>query len=106
MTSDQNQVLTKALKAIALSYDDPAHLPKVLASGQDALARIILEIAAQTQIPVERNEQLVELLDKQKPGPVISQPALKVLSEVIAFLYHTDSQWKAKHGDLRPVLER
>ena len=85
------------LKAIALAYEDPTKLPMVLASGQDALARLILQIAEDQNIPVQQNKELVALLDKQSSGPILSTKALKVLSEVIAFLYHSDSLWRTQN---------
>ena len=93
------------MKAIALSYDDPSRLPQVLASGNDELARLIIEIARNAEIPIKENKELVALIEKQKSGPIISSKALKVLAEVIAFLYHTDNLWKQKHSKLASVLE-
>ena len=84
------------LKAIALGYKEKKSLPTVLASGQDELARLILEIARNADIPIQENKELVSLLEKQKPGPIVSPRALKVLAEVIAFLYHSDRLWKEK----------
>lgn len=87
---DESVKSKNVFKAIALAYKEPDALPSVLASGNDELARLIVEIAMNAEIPVRENKELISLLDKQKSGPIISPRALKVLSEVLAFLYHTD----------------
>lgn len=94
MDSSTKNNLHSPLKAIALAYDDPDKLPRVLASGNDELARLIIEIAKSAEIPIQENKELISLLEKQKSGPIVSARALKVLAEVIAFLYHTDNVWK------------
>ena len=93
MKKDANSAVSNnALKAFALAYKEPDCLPAVLASGQDALARLIIEIARNANVPVQENQELIALLDKQRHGPIVSPKALKVLSEVVAFLYHTDTK--------------
>ena len=87
---ETNGKCKNGFKAIALAYKEPDALPSVLASGNDELARLIVEIALNAEIPIHENKELVSLLDKQRSGPIVSARALKVLSEVLAFLYHTD----------------
>ena len=98
MTETSGGPLNNPLKAIALAYKEPDSLPSVLVSGTDELARLIIEIARNSEIPIQENRELVSLLDKQKSGPIVSPKALKVLSEVVAFLYHTDSLIKGEAG--------
>ena len=102
--SDADKSKISNLKAIALSYDDPNTLPKVLASGEAGLAKLIIEIATSSNIPVQENKELVSLLESQKRGPVVSPKALKILSEIVAFLYHTDKQWKERHANFENSL--
>lgn len=79
---------------MALEYSDPQKIPKVLVSAEDALARMIVEIAENEEIPVQENKALISALGEQKAGPIISEKALKILAEVIAFLYHADQHCK------------
>ena len=104
-SSIQKKTSKIPLKAIALAYDNPDCLPQVLASGNNELARLIIEIAKNAEIPITENRELVSLLDQQREASIVSSKTLKVLAEVIAFLYHTDSLWKKNHSKLTAFLE-
>lgn len=98
MIKKESSKIKAPLKAIALGYKSSESMPTVIASGQDELARLIVEIARSSDIPIQENKELVSLLEKQKPGPILSPRALKVLAEVIAFLYQSDKLWKEKQA--------
>jgi flagellar biosynthesis protein len=82
--------------AYALQYRDPAALPQVVASGSGELAKLILQLAEEHQIPIEERGDLAELLKRVPQGAQIPEESLHIVAEVIAFLYHCNEQW-AKH---------
>lgn len=93
------------LRAVALQYDDPNQLPRVLASGIDALARNIIALAEKNNIPIHQDNHLAELLSNATPGDTISRKSFRLVAEVITFLYHSDQEWQASHSKLKPVLD-
>ncbi|MBN8548714.1 MAG: EscU/YscU/HrcU family type III secretion system export apparatus switch protein [Deltaproteobacteria bacterium] len=91
--------------AVALQYLEKDELPKVIATGAGEIAREILEIAREHQIPIEEDSTLTDLLSKVNVGSAISPESFRLVAEVICFLYHSDLEFKKKHADLAPVLE-
>lgn len=83
-------------KAVALRYDMQGVAPKVVAIGAGDLARRILELAAENNIPVQRNNSLIDVLCKLKINQNIPHETFKVVAEIFAFLFKTDLLWKEK----------
>lgn len=83
-------------KAAALKYDkDRDNAPKVSAKGAGHVAKNIIQVAKQNDIPIVEDEDLIELLskveiDKQVPGNMY-----KAVAEVFAFLYDVSKNTKA-----------
>jgi len=104
--SDQDEkARAKRQRAIALEYHDPTALPRILASGAGEIARRIVEIAEASGIPVNQDDSLSDMLAKLDIGSAISPQSFKLVAEVLAFLYHTDREWREKHKHLKDVLE-
>lgn len=101
MTSNQSRA-----QAIALQYTEQDELPRIIASGAGELARQILELAKKHNIPIREDEALTEMLSKLNVGAYISPESYQLVAEVISFLYHTDKEWRGRHPELKPVLER
>lgn len=75
-------------KAIALGYDiDTDHAPKVIAKGSGALANNIIKIAKENEIPIKKDEDLVELLSAIDIDKEIPESMYKAVSEIFAFIY-------------------
>ena len=91
-------------KAVALHYDDPTELPIVAAGGVGDVARRIVDIAREHGIPVERHEQLAEMLAGAAWERQIPQESFVLVAEVISFLYHLDNEWRTRHSFLDTVL--
>ncbi len=94
----------KRLQAIALQYLEGDRAPRVIASGAGELARRILELADEHQIPVRRDDTLVELLSKLDIGFEIPQEAYQAVAEILAFLYRTDEAWRMKKAESNPSM--
>ncbi|MGB5919591.1 MULTISPECIES: EscU/YscU/HrcU family type III secretion system export apparatus switch protein [unclassified Arcobacter] len=85
----------KILKVAALKYniqDDTA--PKVVAKGSGELASNIIKIAKENNIPIKKDEDLVELLTKLDVNQQIPNNLYKAVAEVFAFIYDLSKQNK------------
>jgi len=72
--------------AVALEYDG-SNAPKVSAKGIGNLAEQILELAKQHDIPLQADNELVEILAQIKLGDDIPEQLYYAVAEVIAFAY-------------------
>lgn len=85
-------------QAFALTYRAEDQLPKVLMSGKNEIADLIIEIAALSEVPVQENEKLCEMLKGTTAQQSLSSQAIKVLAEVIGALYQADRMMAAKEA--------
>ncbi len=88
--SDLDRQLVVALKYIR-SQDD---VPRVVAKGRGVLARRILQLAKEHNVPVHRDEDLVEVLIKLDLGDPIPPELYKVVSEILAYVYTMNAKAK------------
>lgn len=106
MTTSEN----KRQKAIALKYDIGEKAPHVVAAGAGEIAKKILEMAKEHNIPIQENDSLVEILSKLDVGYQIPPETYRVVAEILAFLYRTDSLWRKrqeeKYKNIKPMLNQ
>lgn len=77
-------------KAVALKYDDStSSAPKVTAKGEGFTAKNIIKIAEENDIPIKKDEDLVELLSKVDIDREVPPEMYKAIAEVFSFLYAT-----------------
>lgn len=81
--------------AVALAYDGQ-HAPKVTAKGEGDLARQILSLAEEYEIPLHEDPALVEVLARIELGAEIPRALYVAVAEVIAFAYMVTG--KFPHG--------
>ena len=93
------------VRAVALQYEDPNELPRVIASGVDELARNIIALAQKNNVPIHQDSELASLLSDVAPGNSISKKTFRLVAEVISFLYHTDKDWQSQHSKLDAILK-
>lgn len=74
-------------QAIALTYDG-SNAPTVSAKGEAELAREILAIARQYEVPIYENADLVRLLSQLELGDAIPEALYLTIAEIIAFAWH------------------
>lgn len=80
-------------EAIALSYNPGQHEgPKVIAKGKGVIADNILERAAQHNIPIYEDPNLLHLLGQLDLNESIPEELYQAVAEVFAFIYHLDKQ--------------
>jgi len=78
-------------KAVALKYDkvnSPA--PEVTAKGYDIIARRIVELAREADVPIVEDVALVSALLSLEVGDVIPESLYRAVAKVLAFLYKLD----------------
>jgi len=75
-------------KAVALEYNKALdNAPKVTASGKGETAKNIIKIARDNNIPIKKDEDLVELLSKIDIDKEIPGSMYKAVAEIFAFIY-------------------
>jgi flagellar biosynthesis protein len=72
--------------AIALNYDGE-NAPRLSAKGQDELAKRIIELAREHDVPLHQDPQLAAVLAQIPLGEEIPEALYRAVAEVIAFAY-------------------
>lgn len=90
-------------KAVALGYDiDVDQAPKVIAKGKGELANNIIKIAQDNEVPIKKDEDLVELLSAIDIDKEIPDSMYKAVSEIFSFIYDlTTIERKKREFDLK-----
>ena len=79
--------------AVALSYDETRdEVPRVVASGQGALAERILELAFANGVKVRQDADLVKLLSLVEVGEEIPVDALIAVAEILSYVYRANGR--------------
>lgn len=75
-------------KAVALRYNKTKEkAPRVIAKGQGKTAENIIQIAELYNLPIKKDEDLIELLAKVELDKEIPDSLYKAVAEVFAFVY-------------------
>ena len=78
----------KKEKAVALEYDNQKNsAPKVTAKGEGRTAQKIIELAKEHDIPIKKDEDLVEMLSKVELDKEVPQEMYRAVAEVFSFIY-------------------
>ena len=91
----KEELTNNTSKAIALKYDmEKDSAPKLVAKGKGETATNIIKIAKDNNIPIKKDEDLVELLsqidiDKEIPGSMY-----KAVAEIFSFIYDLSNKNK------------
>lgn len=72
--------------AIALKYDGE-NAPTITAKGRGEIAQEIIELALNSDVPLDNNPELVKLLSSIPIGDSIPEALYVAVAEVIAFAY-------------------
>ncbi|UOQ93206.1 EscU/YscU/HrcU family type III secretion system export apparatus switch protein [Halobacillus shinanisalinarum] len=88
----------KRKEAIALGYQtEKDQAPKVLAKGKGIIADNILDKAKESNIPVQEDATLVELLSELNINEQIPEDLYHVVAEIFAFIYRADQEGEKNH---------
>ena len=75
-------------KAVALKYDRSSNsAPLVTAKGEGFSAKKIIQIAKEHDVPIQKDEDLVELLSKVEIDKEVPAEMYKAVAEVFSFIY-------------------
>mgnify|MGYP004449288241 CR=1 FL=1 len=77
-------------KAVALKYPKGVEAPVIVAKGLGKKADKIIEIAEESNVPVEENEGLVDLLGLEDIGDIVPESTWKVIAEIFAFIMENE----------------
>jgi flagellar biosynthesis protein len=90
-------------RALALRYHpEKGELPAITAKGRGAIAAQIKAIAAEHGIPVQRDGDLVAVLDKLDVGSPIPTVAFSAVAEIPAQLYRANAAMAAGGPEAAP----
>jgi len=82
-------------KAVSLKYDDGKNnAPIVTSSGQMENAKKIIKIAEENNIPIKKDEDLVNMLSEIEINQEIPVELYKVVAEVFSFVYEMANEEK------------
>jgi len=77
-------------KAAALRYDQKKEkAPRVVAKGEGKNAENIIKIAALHKLPIQKDEDLIELLSNVEINKEVPDALYKAVAEVFSFIYKT-----------------
>jgi len=88
----------KDLKATALQYDSTKdNAPKVVASGERLIAEKIINIAQQNNIPIQKDEDMVEMLSQLELNQQIPTHMYQAVAEIFSFIYEITNDKRDKN---------
>lgn len=75
-------------KAAALQYDQLLNnAPKIIAKGEGNVAKNIIKIAQDNNLPIKKDEDLIELLSQLDIDKEIPTDMYKAVAEIFSFIY-------------------
>ncbi|MDQ7061414.1 MAG: EscU/YscU/HrcU family type III secretion system export apparatus switch protein [Sulfurimonas sp.] len=78
------------LKAAALRYDKTQeNAPRLVAKGEGKTAENIIKIAQLHDLPIQKDEDLMELLSNVEIDKEVPDALYKAVAEVFSFIYKT-----------------
>lgn len=80
-------------KAAALRYNtDKESAPRVVAKGEGKSAENIIKIAELHNLPIKKDEDLMELLSKVELDKEVPAALYKAVAEIFSFIYKTTNK--------------
>lgn len=90
-----NENITKLKKAVAMKYDPLSNAaPVIVAKGQGELADKILEKAKESDVPIQEDSSLVEVLSKLDINSEIPPELFAIVAEILSSVYRADNKAK------------
>lgn len=92
---DEDIVLSSKAKAIALAFDPfRDSTPRVVATGQGALAEQILRLAFDNGVKVRKDETLTEMLSLVELDQEIPVAAIVAVAEILSYVYRENGKMR------------
>jgi flagellar biosynthesis protein len=87
--------------AVSLQYNQGGdRAPKLTAKGQGWLAEKIIAMAQKQNIPIKKDKDLIELLEKIDIGQEIPEELYKIVAELLAWVYDLNKEYPGKQQPL------
>ncbi len=97
---------TRSSRAVALSYDGGAGAPVVVASGMGYLAEKIVEVAAESGVPVYEDNSLATMLSQLALGQEIPEALYQAIVEIYVYFLNFDPNDPDKARREREAIDR
>ncbi len=82
-------------KAVALQYKEARdRAPKISATGTGDVAKKILEVAKEANIPIQEDSDLIEVLAKIPLGEEIPPELYQAVAEILDFVYRLSNRYR------------
>ncbi|OEZ51092.1 EscU/YscU/HrcU family type III secretion system export apparatus switch protein [Duganella sp. HH105] len=82
-------------QAVALTYENGAPAPKVVAKGRGLVAEQIIGVALEAGVFIHESKELVSLLMDIDLDQQIPPTLYRTIAELLAWLYHIESAQKS-----------
>lgn len=86
------QNFQNATKAVALAYNKHLSAPKVVASGKNKLATLLIQKAQEFDIPIFQNKELVDLLLNIEVDDFIDESCYLAVAKVFVWLSENEQR--------------
>ena len=83
-------VVDRNKTAVALEYEPGDQAPKVIATGQGAIAERIIDVAKESNVPVHKDAKLAKSLSVLDIGDYIPPELYSIVAEVLVFVDSMD----------------
>ena len=93
-------------RAVALSYDGGAGAPVVVASGMGYMAEKIVEVAAESGVPVYEDNSLATMLSQLALGQEIPESLYRAIVEIYVYFLNFDPNDPDKARREREEIDR
>ena len=84
-------------KAVALQYEAGDSAPVIVASGMGYMAEKIVEVAADSGVPIYEDTSLATILTQLKLGQEVPEELYKAIVEIYVYFLHFDPN-RVKEG--------
>lgn len=94
LTSQCREPIITGQQAVALAHD-PARpdLPRITAKGEGDLARELIRLALENNVPIKYDPDLVQILSRLDVGSAIPDEVYLVVAELLAFIYWVNQEY-------------
>ena len=89
-------------KAVALQYEVGDGAPVIVASGMGYMAEKIVEVAADSGVPIYEDNSLATILTQLKLGQEIPQELYQAIVEIYVYFLHFDTN-REKDREEKPA---
>lgn len=90
--AENKQKFDEIAVAVKYAFGKEGEVPKVVASGRGLIAKKIIEIAKENDVPIRENAALADSLAKVPAGVEIPSELWGAMAEILAQIYRLNGQ--------------